>query len=222
MYLTENLRTLRKAKGLTQEEVAARLGVTPQSVSKWERGDTYPDITLLPALSNLFETSIDTLVGMDKINDEQRRRDLFTTGHQHLRSGDVEAAITLYSKALKTFPNDTGIMSDLAMALAISSDPKNLERARNLAENVLNSSGGIKVQHTTRAALCFIYLKSGEREKAIATARSLPHLRESREKILEEIERNPDTSVIDAYLRFIAIGEIDDRSSPTESSSDLK
>jgi len=44
---------------MTQEDVSEILGVSPQSVSKWERGDTYPDITLLPSLANLYNTSID-------------------------------------------------------------------------------------------------------------------------------------------------------------------
>lgn len=48
----------------SQEEVADYLTITPQSVSKWERGESYPDITLLPALANIFETSIDLLVGI--------------------------------------------------------------------------------------------------------------------------------------------------------------
>lgn len=58
LYLPENLKKYRVLKNLTQEEVAAYLGITPQSVSKWERGESYPDITLLPALANIFETSI--------------------------------------------------------------------------------------------------------------------------------------------------------------------
>ena len=63
IYIAENLRSLRKGMELTQEEIAEILCVSPQSVSKWERGDTFPDITLLPALANLFKTSIDALIG---------------------------------------------------------------------------------------------------------------------------------------------------------------
>ena len=66
-YLPENLKKYRLLKNLTQADVAGYLGITSQSVSKWERGESYPDITFLPALANIFETSIDLLIGMDTI-----------------------------------------------------------------------------------------------------------------------------------------------------------
>ena len=58
VILSENLKKYRILKNLTQEDVAGYLGITLQSVSKWERGKTYPDITFLPALANIFETSV--------------------------------------------------------------------------------------------------------------------------------------------------------------------
>lgn len=209
LYLAENLKTLRKGEDLTQEEAAEMLGVSPQSVSKWERGDSLPDITLLPALANLYKVSVDTLIGMEKINDTQTRAAIFITGHKHLRDGNIDAAIEVYKEALKTLPNDTGIMSDLAMTLAQSSDPAKLSQAITLCERVLSSNPSEKVRHTTRAALCFIYFKAGEKEKAIMAARKLPHVRESREIILEQIEKEPSKLDINKYLRFIATGESD-------------
>ncbi len=59
----ENIRAFRKQNGLTQEELAGRLGVTYQAVSKWEHGTTAPDISLLPELAAVFGTSIDALLG---------------------------------------------------------------------------------------------------------------------------------------------------------------
>lgn len=65
-YFAENLRKYRVMKGYRQENIADFFNVTPQSVSKWERGESYPDITFLPALANIFETSVDLLIGMVK------------------------------------------------------------------------------------------------------------------------------------------------------------
>jgi len=211
LYIAENLRALRKGKDLTQEDAAEMLNVSPQSVSKWERGDTLPDITLLPALANLYKVTIDALVGMDKINDQQTRNAVFTSAHNHLRNGERDAAVDVYSEALSTFPNDEGIMSDLAMSLALGDDPDKLSKAIVLCERVLSNGQVGKVHHTTRAALCFIYMKANEKDKAIEAAQKLPHVRESRESILVQLEKKPTSDEINSYLKFIAIGEMDEQ-----------
>lgn len=65
MEFNNKLYQLRKQKGLSQEELANRLNVSRQTVSKWEVGDSTPDMEKLIAISNLFEISLDELV-MDK------------------------------------------------------------------------------------------------------------------------------------------------------------
>ena len=59
----ENLKTLRKAKGLSQEELAIRLNVVRQTVSKWEKGLSVPDAGLLIQLAEVFEVSVSELLG---------------------------------------------------------------------------------------------------------------------------------------------------------------
>lgn len=61
--LHEQLQILRKQKGITQEELASHFNVTNQSVSKWESGQSCPDIELLPKLAAFFGVSIDELLG---------------------------------------------------------------------------------------------------------------------------------------------------------------
>jgi len=206
LHIGENLKRLRKSWDLTQEEAAAILGVSPQSVSKWERGDTYPDITLLPALANLYKISVDALIGMDRINDAAARDGIFAQGHKSLMSGDIPAAIDIFSEALKTHPNDEGFMTELAFALALDGKKSNLTRAIELCENVLASHPSEKLRHTTCAALSFMYYRNGQQDKAVQVAHNLPHIRESREKVLAEFEKKPDDAAIDAYLRFIVLG----------------
>lgn len=65
--IAEQISVLRKNKDLTQSELGERVGVSFQAVSKWERGETLPDITVLPDLAKVLETSIDNiLLGGDR------------------------------------------------------------------------------------------------------------------------------------------------------------
>ena len=61
--LSENIKAFRKTKGLSQEELAARLNVVRQTISKWEQGLSVPDADLLIALSEALETPVSTLLG---------------------------------------------------------------------------------------------------------------------------------------------------------------
>lgn len=64
----EQIATLRKSKEITQNELGERIGVSFQAVSKWERGETLPDITLLPDLAKILETTTDyILLGSEKV-----------------------------------------------------------------------------------------------------------------------------------------------------------
>ncbi len=78
LCLGENIRKYRKEAGLTQEQLAERLGVSYQSVSRWENGSTYPDMELLPAIAAFFSASVDELLGMPKEKKEKLAMEAFT------------------------------------------------------------------------------------------------------------------------------------------------
>ncbi len=61
--LNKNLKTIRKSKGLSQEELAIKLNVVRQTISKWEQGLSVPDSDMLISISEVFETSVSTLLG---------------------------------------------------------------------------------------------------------------------------------------------------------------
>lgn len=63
--ISENIKRFRKAKGLTQEEMAVRLNVVRQTVSKWEKGLSVPDAEVLIQISQLLEVSVDQLLDME-------------------------------------------------------------------------------------------------------------------------------------------------------------
>ncbi len=61
--LKENIKSLRKSKGLSQEELAIKLNVVRQTISKWEQGLSVPDSEMLISISEVFETPVSTLLG---------------------------------------------------------------------------------------------------------------------------------------------------------------
>lgn len=76
IYFSENLKELRSSRSLTQEKLADCLGVSFQTISKWERGDSFPDITMLPVISSYFNISIDDLLGVNQAKNEEKITDL--------------------------------------------------------------------------------------------------------------------------------------------------
>lgn len=68
--LSENIKVLRKSKGLSQQELAVRLNVVRQTISKWEHGLSVPDSDVLISLSEVFETPVSTLLGETVIETE--------------------------------------------------------------------------------------------------------------------------------------------------------
>lgn len=74
-FLAERIFELRKKHRLTQEELAKKLGLTPQSVSRWENGQSRPDVAMLPQIAAIFDTDIDALFGY-------RAKNLLITRHE--------------------------------------------------------------------------------------------------------------------------------------------
>ena len=204
LYLAENLKKYRLLKNLTQEDIAQYLGITAQSVSKWERGESYPDITFLPALANILETSIDLLLGMNTIRSEETRLNIHRKAIAYQRNGDYDSAEKTYRDALLIYPNKPGMILGLASTLALKG---NSDEAIELMERGLPLSINEKQKATMRATLCFLYLKVGKVDKANRLASELPHTRESREVIQPLIQQNLSNFEIDKNIRTILLGD---------------
>ena len=105
-----NVKRLRNQKNVTQEQLAEAMNVTCAAVSKWERGETYPDITLLQPLAYYFGVSLDELMGYDEKKVDQKIEDLIDE-FWRLDRQDWRAAQKLIEDAYRTYPNDYRVMS---------------------------------------------------------------------------------------------------------------
>lgn len=107
IYLSENIKKLRREKNLTQEALAEFLGVTFQSVSNWERGESYPDITMLPEIAGFFKVSVDKLLGINKAENEHEINSKITE-YDNLTDHKLMQEIINDLKA--KFPNDFRVL----------------------------------------------------------------------------------------------------------------
>ena len=120
LKIAERLRKYRKERDMTQDALAQALGVSPQSVSKWECGDGYPDITFLPTIANYFEITIDELMGNDEIGQEQ---DIDAFYDFISSTNDCEACAKKAADYMKKYPKRYGIAGTfLAEASGLSGE----------------------------------------------------------------------------------------------------
>ena len=99
IFFSEQLKKLRKEKGNTQEELAMHLGITTQAVSKWERDEGYPDITLLPAIASYYSISVDDLLGVGQIEKEKKLSEYSEKNAELFRAGKSADRVALWREA---------------------------------------------------------------------------------------------------------------------------
>ncbi|MDR1329944.1 MAG: helix-turn-helix domain-containing protein [Oscillospiraceae bacterium] len=146
ILLAENLKRLRAERGGSQDALATHLGVTSQAVSKWECGENFPDITLLPSIAAYYDASVDDLLGVGEIRKREKITAYMEQSIELNRLGKIKDALALWEAVYKEFPNEPAVMSNLAHALfAVSlntGEPPELKaRIVALCETPLDKGG---------------------------------------------------------------------------------
>ena len=192
LHIGQTFKRCRNKTGMTQETAAELLGVSPQTVSRWESGTCYPDMELLPAIANLFSLTVDELLGVQTIRQEHDLNAIFTEAIALEKNGDYAAAAQVLRRALAVYPGHDGLMCELAMALGASGAAEDRTEAIALSERVLALSTNDKVRSTTKAHLCLLYRDAGMTERAMQICATLPHIWESREMVTALLSEEDD------------------------------
>lgn len=176
----------RKEKGLTQEQLAARLGVSAPAVSKWETDTSYPDITLLCPLARALGTSVDALLQFEEtLSDEEvvrRVNDLLTAAMNQMPDG-WQAAEQQLEDLLHQYPGCTALQYNavasydaLAMFFPAAGEEARTRwraRKRQLLEEV-RESGNAAYWQTATIGLAMLEITDGDAETGAALLRQLP------------------------------------------------
>ena len=113
MNLGKNIKKLRTQKNMTQEDLADLLNTTAKSVSRWESEVTYPDITMLPLIANIFEVTVDELLDVEKVKQDEYLEELKKKAFEYQKNNDHENELKLWQEAYKKLPNNEHIKINL-------------------------------------------------------------------------------------------------------------
>lgn len=187
IIIDKQLRELRHKRGNTQEELANFLNISFQAVSKWERGESLPDISLLPKIAAFYNVSVDELLGVGEIRKQEKIHEYCVKGVELLRSGKTDECIAMWREAYAEFPHDMEVNVELMFALYHKRDEKCHDEALALGEKILRDSTDERQRGTTIQLLCRIYYEKGNEEKAEEYALMASGIETSRNVLLSLI-----------------------------------
>lgn len=145
MEIGNQIKALRQRRGITQEEMAQHFGVTPQAVSKWERGAATPDIALLPDLSAYFGVTIDELFAL---SDDTKMERIFNMlcDDRYLNPADVASTREFLLEKGRREPSNGKVyeyLADMENHLAL----EHHEKAAQYAREALGRDPGLRDAH---------------------------------------------------------------------------
>lgn len=191
MFIGENIRRLRREKGITQEVLAERLHVSAAAVSKWERGDSIPDIGMLLPLASYFNVSTDELLGVDSAKTREKVKIVFEERNRLSALGKEREAFALIVNAHREFPNDWQLMEDYMWKLVYDpylddrrGDIAHKEELYDLCERVLDECPVDQVRYSALNILEGLYSLDGRSDRALETLNRFPTMYYSQENLL--------------------------------------
>lgn len=166
----EKIKSFRKKREITQEQLADYLNISFQSVSKWECGDAYPDITMLPKIAMFFGVTTDELLCIDKLKEQEEINEYQKRYHEALAIGHAKEAVEIAREANAKYPGNFRIMYELAYALRTVPDAKylqqNIKEIIAIGEKIISECKDNNTRTGIIELMCNAYLWLGEKEKA--------------------------------------------------------
>lgn len=182
--LGKRIKELRKAKNITQEQLAEYLEVSSQAVSRWETGLTCPDISNLPRLAELFSITVDELLG---VNEEKKRREInevISDCEAEIDRNITENAIHKLRTALTKYPGNDRLLCCLMYALYVACEDEEFCRNHDdeifsIAHRIGEYSTDDDCRNEARRLLFRHCCDTGRKAEALKIADEMAHIETS-------------------------------------------
>jgi len=217
LKIGETIKRYRKERDITQEEFAEVLGVSCQSVSRWENNSCYPDIELIPVIAEFFNITADKLMGIDEVAERAAAEHYLSDFQAAVSVGNVDECIRIARAGTAEFPNNYALLNKLMYALFVAcSDDANIpdwkERQEKydaeivaLGERIIKYCSDADIRYEATDRLAFHHCEMGRKEIGRSIYKTLPSIYECKEWsmwwALSEEEKLPHTRkfIFDAY-----------------------
>mgnify|MGYP003291471264 CR=1 FL=1 len=189
----ENIKKFRKDKDITQEQFAEMLCVSCQSVSRWESGVCYPDIELLPTIAKILGISVDYLLGVNEITENEDVEKYLESFQNAISQGKINECIEIAREGVKEYPNNYVLLDKLMYALFVSGDDdgnipewkENMEKydaeITALGERIMKYCPDLNIRLSATARLAFNHCEHGRTDIGRKIYESLPPMELCRE-----------------------------------------
>ena len=170
--LGENIKALRKQKNISQEVFANYLGVSFQAVSKWENGNTMPDITMIPAIASFFEVSTDELFDFN-LYEIEKNVDEIVIEHTKYWNTDLAKSERILRDGLKKYPGNDTLLTCL---MGILLDMERSDEVISIGKTLVESTKYDELRFDCYRILAMAYQKKGEYQAAKDAIEHIPEI----------------------------------------------
>ena len=172
MKLGEKIKNLRKQKNISQEIFANYLGVSFQAVSKWENGNTMPDVTMIPAIASFFGISTDELFDFNLFETEKQVDAICTEAYRY-RSSDAAKSEEILRKGLQRFPGNEIILNNLLYTMNYRT---RAEEVIDICNALIASTKDDSVKYDACRILAICYRENGQMDRVRPALEKIPEI----------------------------------------------
>ena len=187
MSFGQVIKKLRRGADMTQEQLAEMLAISPQAVSRWETDAAMPDISLIPALTGIFDVTSDELLEIDVARNNEKIKAMLDSAQKETDDGEFEKSVEILREAHRQYPRSIEIMERLADALVSyysRNDIKNYDDVIDLCNRVLNVSTDSIIRYRATETLAYAYDYAGKENEMNKLAENMTPFRYSRENFM--------------------------------------
>lgn len=186
--LGEKIKSLRKQKNISQEVFASYLGLSFQAISKWENGNTMPDVTMIPAIASFFGVSIDELFDFNLFEMEKQVEAICDEAYKY-RFTDRQKSEQILRDGLHRFPGNDIILNNLLYTLDYQT---RADEVIALCKTLIESTKDDSVKYDACRILATCYKENGQNDLVKPTLEMIPEICFTRLELMASLLNGED------------------------------